>query len=134
MTNHLAKDRRTPFRSEFLVWMCGFSVTFQNNRLGSIDIVLDKSRQLCSEPTFPRRFLPGTKGSLRRVESMQRLHASVELKHKRAICSLAENLIEKRGARSAFLLQHFSLTPACIDQKSNGQGQVCFLGEVSAPF
>ena len=133
MTNHLTKDRREPFRSEFLVWASGFSVTFQNNRLGSIDIVPDKSRQLCTEPTFPRRFLPGTKGSLRRVKSMQRLHA-IELKHKRAICSLAQNLIEKRGARSAFLVQHFSLAPACIDQKSNGQGQVCFLGEVSAPF
>ena len=76
MTNHLTKDRREPFRSEFLLWMSGFSVTFQNNRLGSIDIVSDKSRQLCTEPTFPRRFLPGTKGSLRRVKSMQRLHAS----------------------------------------------------------
>src|SRR5215469_14495263 len=56
MTNHLAKDRRTPFRSEFLVWMSGFSVTFQNNRLGSIDIVLDKSRQLSSSLLFREGF------------------------------------------------------------------------------
>ena len=43
MRNHRTRDRRGPFRSGVLGCVSGFSVTFQNNRFGWIDIVPDES-------------------------------------------------------------------------------------------
>jgi hypothetical protein len=43
MRKHRTKDRREPFRSWVFGCVSGFSVTFQNNRLGRIDKVPGKS-------------------------------------------------------------------------------------------
>jgi hypothetical protein len=45
ITSHRTKNRRKPLRSGVLVCVPGFSVTFQNTRLGSVPLMPDLIRE-----------------------------------------------------------------------------------------